>query len=103
MGRMLWAVSDPSGLPARRFAEFNPVPSLDWLLDAFAVDRYGHTDLARFGVPPSNNGDPKLRFSLIHRPAPYPLAPPMRLVAGGTAATQWDDVMSQLAHWLGLR
>ncbi|MEY3122586.1 MAG: hypothetical protein RI993_1411, partial [Pseudomonadota bacterium] len=45
----------------------------------------------------------KLRFSLIHRPAPYPLAPPMRLVAGGTAATQWDDVMSQLAHWLGLR
>ena len=100
VGRMLWALSDPSGLPARRFAEFNPVPSLDWLLDAFATDRYGHTDLARFGVPPRDNADPKLRFSLIHRPAPYPLAPPMRLVAGGIAATQWDDVMSQLARWL---
>ena len=41
VGRMLWALSDPSGLPARRFAEVNPVPSLDWLLDAFAADRYG--------------------------------------------------------------
>lgn len=100
VGRMLWALSDPSGLPARRFAEFNPAPSLDWLLDAFAVDRYGHTDLARFGVPPRDNADPKLRFSLIHRPAPYSLAPPMQLVAAGIAATQWDDVMSQLASWL---
>lgn len=100
VSRMLWALSDPYGLPARRFAEFNPVPSLDWLLDAFATDRYGHTDLVRFGVPPRDNADPKLRFSLIHRPAPYPLAPPMRLVAGGIAATQWDDVMSQLARWL---
>ncbi|MES2979771.1 MAG: anti-phage defense-associated sirtuin Dsr1 [Pseudomonadota bacterium] len=100
VGRMLWALSDPSGLPARRFAEFNPVPSLDWLLDAFAADRYGHTDLARFGVPPRDNCDPKLRFSLIHRPSPYPLAPPMRLVAGGIGAAQWDDVMFQLARWL---
>lgn len=100
VGRMLWALSDPLGLPARRFAEFNPVPSLDWLLDAFAADRYGHTDLVRFGVPPRDKTDPKLRFSLIHRPAPYPLAPPMRLVAGGIAGTQWDDVMFQLGRWL---
>jgi hypothetical protein len=100
VGRMLWALSDQSGLPARRFAEFNPVPSLDWLLDAFAADRYGHGDLARFGVPPRDNVDPKLRFSLIHRPAPYPLAPPMQLVAGHTVATHWDDVMLQLARWL---
>lgn len=100
VGRMLWALSDPSGLPTRRFAEFNPVPSIDWLLDAFAGDRYGHTDLARFGVPPRDDVDSKLRFSLVHRPAPYPLAPPMRLVAGGVAATHWDDVMSQLARWL---
>ncbi len=100
VGRMLWALSDPSGLPARRFAEFNPVPSLDWLLDAFAVDRYGHTDLARFGVPPRDETDDKLRFNLVHRPAPYPLAPQMRLVAGGASHSQWDHVMSQLARWL---
>lgn len=100
VGRVLWALSDSSGLPARRFAEFNPVPPLDWLVEAFTADRYGHTDLVRFGVPPRDRTDPKLRFSLIHRPAPYPLAPPMRLVAGGIAATQWDDVMFQLARWL---
>lgn len=100
VGRMLWALSDPSGLPARRFAGFNPVPSLDWLLDAFTADRYGHTDLVRFGVPPRDKTDPKLRFSLIHRPAPYPLASPMRLVAGGVAATQWDDVMFHFGNWL---
>lgn len=100
VGRMLWALSDLSGLPARRFAEFNPVPSLDWLLDAFAVDRYGHTDLARFGVPPRDEIDAKLRFNLIHRPAPYPLAPAMRLIAGGVSTTQWDDVMFQVGRWL---
>lgn len=100
VGRMLWALSARNELPARRFAEFNPVPSLDWLLDAFVADRYGHTDLGRFGVAPHDKDAPKLRFSLIDRPAPYPLAPPMRLVAGGIATTRWDDVMFELARWL---
>ena len=31
VGRMIWALSDSSGLPARRFAEFDPAPSLEWL------------------------------------------------------------------------
>lgn len=88
VGRMLWALSDPSGLPARRFAEFNPVPSLDWLLDAFAADRYGHSDLVRFRVPPRDEVDDKLRFSLIHRSTPYALAPPMLLVAGGISHSE---------------
>jgi hypothetical protein len=100
VGRMLWALSDPSGLPAKRFADFNPAPSLDWLLDAFAADRYGHVDLARFGVAPRNEIDAKLRFSLINRPAPYPLAPSMQLITGGTSYSRWDDVMFQLARWL---
>ena len=88
------------GCRPERFAEFNPVPSLDWLLDAFAADRYGHSDLFRFRVPPRDEIDDKLRFSLIHRPAPYPLAPPMRLVAGGISHSEWDDVMFQLGRWL---
>lgn len=29
VGRVLWALSDKSGLPAKRFAEFEPVPSLE--------------------------------------------------------------------------
>lgn len=30
-GRMLWALSDKCGLPAKRFANHDPIPPLDWL------------------------------------------------------------------------
>lgn len=100
VGRMLWALSDKSGLPAKRFADFNPTPSLDWLLESFADERFGHGDLARFGVPPRDNVDAKLCFSLIRRPAPYDRAPPMLLASGGAAGGQWDDVMFHLSRWL---
>lgn len=99
VGRMLWALSDESGLPAKRFANFNPVPPLSWL-DAFSERRYGHADLARFGVPPRTQIDEKLRFSLVHRPSPYTHAPAMSLVADGASQGQWDRVMFQLARWL---
>ena len=62
-------------------------------MDAFSGDRYRHEDLVRFGVPPREAIDEKLRFSLIHRPSPYTLAPPMRLVDAGNSHSQWDDVM----------
>jgi hypothetical protein len=70
VGRMLWALSHESGLPAKRFADFNPAPALEWL-EAFSEERYLHGDLNRFGVPPRADMDEKLRFSLIRRPAPY--------------------------------
>lgn len=100
VGRMLWALSDKSGLPARRFADFNPVPSLEWLLEAFSVERYEHRDLSRFGVRPHDEVDAKLRFSLVHRPTPYSLAPPMLLVSGAISVSQWDNVMFQFGRWL---
>jgi hypothetical protein len=100
VGRMLWALSDKSGLPAKRFADFNPVPSLDWLLESFTHERFEHSDLARLGVPPRVDVDTKLRFSLVRRPAPYDRAPPMLLVSGGVSSSQWDEVMFQLARWL---
>jgi hypothetical protein len=100
VGRMLWALSDKSGLPAKRFADFNPTPSLDWLLEPFARERYGHDDLPRFGVPPQSEVDTKLRFSLIQRPAPYDRASPMLLTSGGITGSQWDGVMFHLARWL---
>lgn len=100
VGRMLWALSDPSGLPAKRFADFNPVPSLDWLLEAFSEECFGHGDLAHFGVPPRNETDDTLSFSLIHRPASYTRAQPMVLVSGGVIASRWDEVMHHLARWL---
>lgn len=100
VGRMLWALSDKSGLPARRFADFTPVPPLDWLLEAFSDERFQHTDLPRFDVPPREEIDTKLRFSFIRRPAPYDRAPPIMLASGGIAGSQWDDVMFHLARWL---
>ena len=100
VGRMLWALSDESGLPAKRFAEFNPAPPLEWLLEPFAHERFGHDDLPRFGVPAHDEVDTKLRFSLIRRPAPYDRAPLMLLASGDIPGSQWDDVMYHLARWL---
>lgn len=99
VARMRWALSDPSGLPAKRFAEFDPAPSLDWL-KPLSEPAYGHADLARFGVPPEAAVDKKLAFSLINRPSPYPLAPWMCVVNNGAHGSRWDKVMQHLAHWL---
>ncbi|MBF0154819.1 MAG: SIR2 family protein [Magnetococcales bacterium] len=100
VGRMLWALSDKSGLPAKSFADFNPVPPLEWLLDAFSDERFQHSDLVRFGVPPRDEVDATLRFSLVHRPTPYDRSPRMLLASGRVVYSLWDDVMEQLARWL---
>lgn len=100
VGRMLWALSDKSGAPAEKFADFNPAPSLEWLLEAFSDDRFRHADLPRFNVPPCAEEDAKLTFSLIRRPAPYHLAPRMSLVSGRVLNLGWDDVMFHIARWL---
>ena len=97
--RLLWALSDPSGLPAKHFAEMNPVPSLDWL-ESLSEKQYRHADLARFGVPPKELVDKDLLFSLTQRPAPYTEAPWMTLVDTGSRGGAWDNVMRQLARWL---
>lgn len=99
VGRMLWALSDHTGLPAKRFADFNPVPPLDWL-QAFANKGFGCNDLSRFGIVPREKIDRHLRFSLINRPAPCDLAPQMWLVSSGVTASQWDLPMNHLGRWL---
>ncbi|HDS1229816.1 TPA: anti-phage defense-associated sirtuin Dsr1 [Stenotrophomonas maltophilia] len=100
VGRTLWALSDKSGLPAKRFAELNPAPPLDWLLEPLSDERFTFIDLPRFRVPPQAEVNSKLRFSLIRRPAAYDRAPSMLLVSGGVSNSDWDDVMFQLARWL---
>ncbi len=107
VGRVLWALSDPSGIPARRFAEQNPVPSLEWL-KPLSANRYGKEDLSLFGVPASASARPSVRlstkepssFSQLRRPAPYQLAPPLCLVDDGVNRSVWDKPLVQLAHWL---
>lgn len=97
--RMLWALSDLSGLPAKRFAEIDPVPPLAWL-EPLSLERYGHADLGRFGVPPRHTVDSTLTFSLTRRPSPYPLSPWMCLADIGRTGSRWDEVMRHLARWL---
>ena len=99
IGRMLWALSHESGLPAKRFAEFDPVPSLDWL-SAISENRYRQADLGRFGVAPLSQEDKNLSFSLARRPAPYTHAQWMSIAHPGVEASSWDVVMFQLARWL---
>ena len=99
VSRMLWALSEPSGLPAKQFANLNPAPSLDWL-EAFATNRFQHADLVRFGIPPKASVDEELAFSLTRRPAPYDLAPHMALADWGAHESRHDMVMTQLTRWL---
>lgn len=99
VGRLVWALSDPSGLPAKRFAEMDPVPSLDWL-GPLSDDQFGHDDLVRFGVTAKPEPDEAMRFSLTRRPAPYDRGPWMALAHPGALGTRWDEVMRQLARWL---
>ena len=99
-GRVLWALSDRGGLPAKRFAEFEPLPSLDWL-EPMSEMRYGHDDLDQFGVRANRQPDDKLKFSIIARPSPYTLSAHMRLVGHfGGREGKLDNVMSPLAVWL---
>ena len=100
VGRMLWALSHRSGLPAKRFAEFEPLPSLDWL-EPMMKERYGHTDLDRFGVRAEEKEDKELAFTLLSRPSPYRLAARMRPVGhSGQAEGRLDPSMEWLGHWL---
>ena len=99
VGRVLWVLSDPSGLPAKRFADLDPVPSLDWL-KFLAENRYGPADLSHFGVPSNVGHNSRLAFGFIHRPSPYNRAPWMAIVDYGAGDSEWDDVMLHLAHWL---
>lgn len=99
VGRMLWALSDPSGLPAKRFADLNPVPSLDWL-GPLGENRFGYADLIRFGVPPKTSEDNDVAFSLTRRPTPYDLSLQMALANSGAREGGHDDVMHHLTRWL---
>jgi hypothetical protein len=100
VGRLLWALADPSGQPAQRFAKLNPCPPLEWLLKPFSEGRFGTSDLPRFGVAPQEQPLQTRPFSLIDRPAPHHRSARMALVAFGHQGGDWDPVMVWLAEWL---
>lgn len=99
VGRMLWALSDKSGIPAKHFANHTPVPPLEWL-ELFSELRFKYDDLASFRVIPNTSKDDKLLFSLIQRPDSHTLSPPIAFVSDGSSKSYWDKVMYQLSKWL---
>ena len=99
VGRMLWALSDSSGLPAKCFAKLDPVPSLKWLAP-LSGERPGHADLWRSDIDRSSVADQGPKSSLTYRPATDHLAPWMGLVRFGTETPRWNKVMQQIAEWL---
>jgi hypothetical protein len=98
IGRILWALTDPSGVPARRFATLDPAPSLDWL-EPFAQERFGYRELRRFGIQPNDKENETLRFSLLSRYARYDVARSIKLVGDGREGHPWDRVMHEIARW----
>lgn len=98
VGRMIWALSDRSGLPAKHFAEFEPRPPLSWL-ESLIENRFNDGDLSRYGIKTDekNTGH---RFGVLDRPSPYTLSPRMALVSGMNMAGSYDLVMQHLSRWV---
>ena len=99
VGRLIWALTEVNGLPAKKFSELNPVPSLDWL-EAFSENRYANRELTKFGIEIKKGKWERTSFSLLKRPAPYWLSPLMTVADPMRSGAEMDLVMQHLARWL---
>ena len=100
IGRVLWAISDRSGLPAKAFADTTPAPSLDWLKE-FSAQRFAHEDLRSFGIhADTKQTKDNFTFSLIQRPS-HSLVCDQKLVScEGESEKSLDTISRNLAIWL---
>ena len=95
VGRVIWAVSHASGLPARKFAQMEPAPAFEWL-QAFSkpiLDANGR----RVEEEAVEAAD---RFSLLDRPSEDRRAATMHLARWGDVEPIWDNVLRELARWV---
>ena len=97
VGQVLWALTNEQA--AEHFAKLVPVPPLGWL-GPLSEDRFGHNDLRSFGIAPNSDQDKRLKFSFLHRPAPYTKSPFMDVAVWGGLTSSWDEVMHCLGIWL---
>ena len=87
-------------LPARaRFADLDPVPSLDWL-EPLSEERYQHADLAASASRPAGPLGCQARLQLDPKAVSLSPAPWMCIADVGARGSIWDEVMRQLARWL---
>jgi hypothetical protein len=101
VGRVLWVLSDPSGLSAKRFAELNPAPPLDWLFEVFSNKDLCSRILIYFGFPSyTKDKELPLKFNLVHRPTSQLNSQPIFLVSRKANNSKWDKVIDHIARWL---
>jgi len=100
VSRMIWALSDSSGYPAKCLADHEPLPSLAWL-EYFYDSRNQQEHRNRLGThPQSKNNERAFQFTLLNRPAPYQHAARISPFVEQAKESDWDNVMSQLGRWL---
>ncbi len=99
IARVLWALSDPSGLPAKRFANAESCPSLAWL-DVFERQTLSSAHLAQLGVATAKNPLYGSSQTLTRRV----MSPEVASLTGPFSPPHpalWDAPLSHLATWLG--
>lgn len=96
--KLAWALSDPSGIPAKTFANLVPSPSLSWLsvLESIELKK---EELNRFGIFDSDI-KPDATFSLFCRPTRSSQSPLMTLSHSSYIEPKLDNVMRGLSNWL---
>lgn len=101
IGRVLWAITEPSGQPAKVFAELDPPPSVEWL-SIFTEPRFSQDDLSRFGIGRSPTVEP-MDFSLLKHPTAHANSNWTTLVGHAHAikgSPQLDNVLIHIAWWI---
>lgn len=102
IARVLWALSDSSGVSAKAFADLDPPPPVEWL-EVLATPRFKYTDLLGLGANPAHIGRADAQYSLLRRPAPVECARDMSLV--GVPGADWlapslDEPIWHLGRWI---
>lgn len=102
VSRVMWAMAERSGLPAKAFAELDPPAPIDWL-KTLTEEQYSDDDLMRFGVPGDATEKLKAKFSVLSRPTSYHRSR-WTVLAGHPetiyGASQLDRIAWELARWL---
>lgn len=98
--QVLWALKDPSGLPAKVFADMEPVLPFNWLMELDEM-RYGTNDLQLFQVPRDGFEENQKWFSMLRRPASScrsPIESPV--YHADSFGNKSDKISFQLFKWL---
>jgi len=96
--RLAWALSDPSGIPAKTFSKLSPTPPISWL-KVLEGANLNAEDLSRYGVVDKSLHE-EGSYNIFNRPAKSSLTPNMTIAKSGYHETSWDEVMENLAKWL---